>query len=459
MRLITVIGLVLVSAAVAPAAAQTGASPSLLAKAIGADERLRLSASIRLRYETIKGQARVGFNAADTLVNLRTIISTEYDAGPVRIGGALYDSRIYGGNRGSPVTANEVNTFEPVEAYIATDVDEPFGKGSKASVELGRFTLNLGSRRLVAADEYRNTTNGYTGIRTDLSLRGGITATAIYVLPQQRLPSDRSALLDNETELDRESFAAVLWGGLINKADAIGATAVEVSFFHFGERDAPGHPTLDRSLETAGIRFLRNPANARVDHEVELFYQFGSASPNAAGASRPLDVSAWFIHAEAGYTLPHGWQPRISVEFDLASGDRRGGGYGRFDTLFGMRRAEIAPSGLYNSVGRANFVSPMLRIEAVPDKKTDAFISYRPLWLESATDAFSTTSVRDPSGQSGRFAGHQIEARVRRWIVDKRLRGEISGLVLAKGRFLKAAPNAPQNGNTRYLSLNLIADF
>lgn len=458
MRSRAVIGLALVFAPSA-ALAQTAKSPWSIADAIGVGDRLRLSGSIRLRYETIDGQARAGFNAADSLVNVRTTVFAEYDTGPLRIGGELYDSRVYGGNRGSPITTNEVNTFEPVQAYVAADIAEPFGKGSKATLQFGRFVLNLGSRRLVAADEYRNTTNGYTGLRADVSLKGGVKATAIYVLPQQRLPSGQDALLDNETELDRESFDAVLWGGLISKADVIGSTAAELSYFHFGERDAPGRPTADRSLETVGARLIRAPAAARFDHEIELFYQFGSASRNAAAASRPLDVSAWFIHAEAGYTLAHAWRPRISIEFDAASGDRPGGGNGRFDTLFGMRRAELAPSGLYNAVGRANLISPMLRIEATPGKRTDWLVSYRPLWLQSRFDAFSTTGVRDASGQSGRFAGHQIEARVRHWIVERALRGEVSGLVLAKGRFLETAPNAPRNVDTRYLSLNLTAEF
>lgn len=36
----------------------------------------------------------------------------------------------------------------------------------------------------------------------------------------------------------------------------------------------------------------------------------------------------------------------------------------RFDTLFGMRRADVGPAGLYNAFGRANFISPNLRVEA-----------------------------------------------------------------------------------------------
>jgi hypothetical protein len=49
-------------------------------------------------------------------------------------------------------------------------VADAFGTGTKLGLQAGRFTLNLGSRRLVAADDYRNTTNGYTGIRADLGL-------------------------------------------------------------------------------------------------------------------------------------------------------------------------------------------------------------------------------------------------------------------------------------------------
>jgi len=127
--------------------------------------------------------------------------------------------------------------------------------------------------------------------------------------------------------------------------------------------------------------------------------------------------------------------------------------------LFGMRRAELAPAGLYNAVGRANLLSPAIRIETIPSRRLDAFAAYRPLWLASRFDSFSTTGVRDPSGASGRFAGHQVEARLRYWLVPKRLRLEWSGLFLGKGRFLRNAPNAPAGGNTLYNSFNATISF
>jgi hypothetical protein len=71
----------------------------------------------------------------------------------------------------------------------------------------------------------------------------------------------------------------------------------------------------------------------------------------------------------------------------------------------------------------------------------------------------STTNVRDAAGRSGSFAGQQIDARMRTWIVPERLRFEVDGVWLAKGRFLREAPNAPRNGDTKYVSLNLTASF
>jgi hypothetical protein len=170
-------------------------------------------------------------------------------------------------------------------------------------------------------------------------------------------------------------------------------------------------------------------------------------------------VSAWFVHGDAGYTFPTGWKPRLAVEYDRASGDRPGNRYGRFDTLFGMRRADLAPSGLYNAVGRANISAAGVRLEVTPSKRIDGFVSYHALWLAERRDSFSTTGVRDATGRSGSFAGHQLDARLRWWIRPARLRFEADGIVLAKGRFLEEAPNAPSGGTTLYGSLNLTANF
>lgn len=432
------------------------ASP--VAAQTAAEDGFTLSGSTRVRVEAIDGQARAGFNEADELLNLRTTLIARYRNGPVRLVAELWDSRVYGDEQGTPVTTGEVNTLELVQAFAEVRATGLVGDGSTATIATGRFVMNLGSRRLVAADDYRNTTNGYTGVRADLASRDGWSATLIYTLPQQRRPDDLSRLRRNAVAFDHEGFDLVLWGGLVSQARGIGAATVETSFFHLGERDEPGRPTRDRSLNTASLRIIRDPAPAHVDGELEAIVQRGHASTGLAANAARQEVRAWFVHADAGYTLTDPWKTRLSVEYDHASGDKPGGSYGRFDTLFGMRRADLAPAGLYNAVLRSNIVSPGLRVETLPSKRTDLMVTLRPMWLAAREDSFSSTGVRDVSGRSGRFAGTQFDGRVRH-LLTPWLRLELDAVLLAKGRFLRDAPNAPAGRWTRYVSMNATATF
>ncbi|MGF7149690.1 hypothetical protein FHS96_003341 [Sphingomonas zeicaulis] len=429
------------------------------APAAAQKEGLSLSGAVRLRYETIAGQPRVGFDRKDGLLNLRTNILAMYRADRVRVGLELYDSRVWGDDPGTPVTTGEVNALEPVQAYVAADFDGALGPGSRLALTAGRMMLNLGSRRLVAADDYRNTTNSYTGLRADAALKGGWAATLIYMLPQQRRPEDDAGIRRAAVRLDREGFDTVLWGGQVTKARAIGPATAELTYFHLGERDAADRPTRDRSLDTFGGRIVAEPHAGAFDYEVEMLYQTGHVSTGLAANAPRQSVGASFVHADVGYSFKGPWKPRLSIEFDRASGDRRGGRNGRFDTLYGMRRADFAPSGLYAAIGRTNIVTPGVRVEATPSPRLDGFAVYRAMWLAADEDAFSTTGVRDATGGSGAFAGHQIEARLRYWILRERLRFEFDGLLLAKGRFLRDAPNAPAGRWTRYGSFNLTASF
>lgn len=425
---------------------------------LGKSKSVTIKGSVRLRHETLTGQPRANLPSTDEQIALRTTLAVEYKAtSNFRVGAEMFDSRAWLGKPGSSVSANDVNTFELVQGYVAIDLAP--ARNTTVTLEAGRFILNLGSRRLVAADDYRNTTNGYTGLRADIKTGDGTSATLIYTLPQMRRPDDQASVLANRSGLDRESFDLRLWGGLAWRPKTVFGATAEASYFRLQERDNPSRPTRDRDLHTVAARLIREPATGRADFEIEGAWQFGNISETARPAARSLDVDAWFIHADAGYTFPGPAHLRLSVEYDRASGDGPGRSYGRFDTLFGMRRADFSPAGVLAAIGRTNIKSPGVRAEIAPDKRLDAFVSYRPMWLAEGTDAFATTSVRDVTRRSGRFAGHQVEGRVRYWVVPGFLRSEVNALWLAKGRFLKSAPNAPRVGDTGYLSTALIATF
>jgi hypothetical protein len=422
------------------------------------DGPLSVSGSIRMRYEVVDGQARAGFNDRSDLLNVRTRLAAEYKADRWRIFGEIYDSRAYLGESGDPVTTNEVNALEIIQGYVAWKPPVALG-AAKSELTAGRFSLNLGSRRLVAADDYRNTTSSYTGLRYDAEWAGGASASAIYVLPQIRLPLDSDGVFDNAVEFDRESFDLQLFGGLLTVPFGPERAAVQPSYFGLRETAQPDIRTRGRDLDSFGLRFFRDPAAGQVDFDIEAIAQRGTISIGNGAAAPRQDVEASYLHVEAGKSWGGWGKPRLAFEFDHASGDEPGGANNRFDTLFGMRRGELAPAGLYNAIGRTNLTAPGLRLELTPSPRWDMFLGLKGLWLASETDAFSTTGVRDPSGESGRHAGNQLDVRLRRWLAPQRLRAEVNFVYLDKGRFLKTAPNASDPRDTVYVAVDFTTFF
>lgn len=417
----------------------------------------RTAGTMRLRYEVVDNQVRPGFNNHDDLVSLRTTLFAERRDGPLRLGVEVFDSRAWGADRSTPISTNEVNTLEAVQAYAALDLKSSSGIGP-VTLQAGRMLLNLGSRRLVAADDYRNTTNSYTGLRADLAPLG-IRTTLVYVLPQLRLPDGLDSVLDQRQRIDHEGKDLQLWGGVAGKSAALGTASLEVSYFSLRESDRPNRPTRNRRLDTFAVRSVIDPKPGRFDGEFEAIVQTGAIRAGLRPSDPELDVLAGFVHADLGYAFAHPWKPRLSAEIDIATGDKPGGRYTRFDTLFGMRRADLAPAGLYSALGRTNLVTPGVRLELNPPGRWDAFAAVRGLWAAARRDAFSTTGVRDPSGRSGRYAGVQVEGRVRYWLIQDQVRAEMNGVWLGKGRLLRNAPNAPATGDETYLSLNTTVSF
>jgi hypothetical protein len=450
-----------VMAVTAVQAAEPATAPSVpwtMQRAWGS-ERLTLSGTFRARYENLAGQPRANFRPDDELLSTRTSLLAQYDLGVLRFGAELWDSRAWLSHADSPIGTNEVDAIELVQAYVAADFDKPLRGVNSASLQAGRFLINLGSRRLLSTDDYRNTANGFTGLRSVVKSAGGLGLDAFYTWPQLRLPDDLAGIRHNQIRTDQESSDTVVYGVMLTTPRRYADGLVEAGVVGFRERDAPARASRDRALRTWILRYLRDPAPGKWDWELEASLQYGEARTGLAAAAPLRDVEASFYHLRLGYQWNRPWKPRLSVDYDLVSGEGSGSKSHRYDTLFGMRRPDLAPSGLYSLVGRANIDSPALRLEAAPNRRLDFMLVYRALWLASATDAFSTIGIRDPTGQAGEFAGHQFDARVRYWLLPAAVRLELNALHLAKGRFLQEAPNARRNGDANFLALSVQATF
>lgn len=408
------------------------------------DGKFTLDANIRARAEAIDGQYRAGLPADDAALLFRTDISATYAKGPIRLGLEILDSRVYFERKHSSISANEVDVLEPIQAYVAAE----FGSG--VSVQAGRFTMDLGSRRLVARPINRNDFNSFTGARLDWKNKGGDKLTGFWTMPQTRVPEDSAGVHSNRFELDKERIERQLFGAIGTKAGVMGGTA-ELYSYRFVETDAPGFATRNRRLLTSGLRLSRAPKVNRLDYDMEGAWQTGTTRLSAAaGDVTNRRVSAWMFHGALGWSFKAHWSPRLSFNADYMTGDKPGGSFSRFDGLIGDPAYEFAPSGLYSLIIRSNIATVSARIEAKPNARLDMHLNLRPIWLATATDSFGNSGVRDPSGAAGHYVGTHLDTRVRYWLIPERLQLGAGGAILFKGRFMKDAPNAPQTGNTRY---------
>lgn len=448
--------------ALAPPCPAEPAAPWRLGEALGLPEWLEFGGEHRLRYESLDGQFRAGGRGGDQALAFRTLLRAQASHGPWRVGAELQDARLALWDAGTPLDTTQVNALELLQAYAAWRGEGALGAGSTTELLLGRQTLDLGQRRLVARNAFRNTINSFSGGRLHWQGAGGEQLHAFFFLPLARLPDTREGLEEARAVLDEASWAQRFWG-LHGRSGELGtAGRLEVYYYDLNEADEEARQTRDRRLHTLGGRLARTPAAGAFDHDLEAALQWGATRASASPADvRDLDQRADFLHVEAGYTFQTAYSPRLSLLYDYASGDEdpTDAQDGRFDTLFGARRFEHGPTGLWGAFARANISSPGYRLQLRLPGRVALMGAHRLYWLAQARDAWTTARVRDPDGSAGRFVGQQFELSARWEAVPGTLTLEGGGAYLAEGEFLGQAPNATGEGDTAYLYGQLTLAF
>ncbi len=431
--------------------AQSGAERPALQAALGLPEGIRVSGSIRPRYETLANQFVAGRTGDDHILNLRTLLALEVDAGPVTFVGEVLDSRLVSGDDGGGA-AGEIDTLEPIQVYALWKSKDAFAPGAELGIKAGRFALDVGSRRLVARAQYRSIVQSFDGVHAAWTGSNGMQVTAFASHPARRAPSDAASALDNEGAINPTSDNLTFTGAHVDAPLPHGMRG-ELYVFGLDERDASDAPSRNRDLLTVGGRLRKSSAPGAFDFELEYAHQSGTqrASINPLDLA-DLDHDASMLHAEAGYAFDAPMSPRVSLHYDFASGDASpvDNQSGRFDNLFGDRSFELGPTSIWGLVARNNLSSPGIRLDVEPDDASDAFIMLRQVDLAEARDTLGNTGVVDPTGASGTDVGQQLEVRFRRWLQQDVLRLSIGGAALFDGDFLDDAPNATGQGDALY---------
>jgi len=429
----------------------------------------------RSRYEGQDGSYRFGAEGGDQAIPVQNCTWIQVHHQGFRAGVEFLDARQFLTDEGSanfarvgariPITNAQVNAADFLQVYAAWAGENVGGSGVDAEVKLGRQTLDLGymnGRRLVARNVYRNTVNAFTGGLLRLRDHGDRWQAKFFGFqPVVRLPSAAEEILREVHTFDEQETRTFFSGGHVEWFNVVPTLHAEVYLLHLSEDDRPGGATANRRFFTPGVRTYIQPAAGHWDLEVEITGQVGSSRATAgARDTRDLEHRAWFHHWALGYTFDVPWTPRFHVMYDYASGDGDGrdGQNNRFDTLYGARRWELGPTGIFGAVPRSNINTPGYRLTITPRNGVTAFFQHRQLWLANARDEWVGTGLQDRNGGSGDFIGHMFELSAR-WDVSASLTMDAGWTRLARGDFALQAPGAPERGDVDYFYAQSLIRF
>ncbi len=423
----------------------------------GTPDWLSFQGETRMRYETLDGQFRAGRSAGDQLLLFRTLLLSEVRAHGVSLGLEFQDSRTYLGDSGTPLSTSIANPLDVLQAYVGVDLPGLQGEGSRTTLKLGRQTVSIGSKRQIERVEFANVIKNYTGLHLTHSFPGGDGLHLVYVAPLARKPTERARLDENELSRDREQWNRRIWGvHYIRKELAPGrwpGVSGELFVYGLAEEDSGEFPTPNRSYVTPGFRLYRPRASGRWNFDIEGALRYGSRRASSApDDTRDLDVGASMLRAEVGYTVAAPWKPNLALQYYWASGDEdpNDGRYDQYDRLFGGRRTDLNHTSIHGPLTPANLNAPGFRVEVQPNSRMDARLTYSAAHLASGTDRWIIAGLQDPTGASGTFIGHALDARTRLWILPGRLQMEIGFSAFIFGEFARNVPEGPAGRRTLF---------
>lgn len=258
----------------------------------------------------------------------------------------------------------------------------PLGPDS-SHLTLGRQLVSLGTGRLVSARLGPNVPLSFDGVRYQYDGDGfDVQLMAL------------TAVRNNDKAFEDRSGADWLWG-------AYATTALDDSnsadFYLLGDKRERLRLAGDVGGETRyslGSRFFGS--NGSWDYNYELVYQTGEF------ADRP--ISAWTVATDNGWTLDQGgWQPRLGLKADIASGSKGGRTVGTFHPLYPnfsyfSEAALISPSNLID-------INPNLTLHPTPDQTI--VLNWDFLWRQSRRDGLYV-----PPGMELFPASGSLESRI-----------------------------------------------
>lgn len=270
---------------------------------------------------------------------------------------------------------------------------------SKVAVRVGRQELAFGEQRLVGHVSWLNAARTFDAAKVTFRAPGftvdAFGASVVRIL---------------DGAFDKSGNGNRFAGAYATTTKLIPLGSVEP--YVFWRRDVnlrtEAAATGDLEQTTIGVR-LAGRMPGRLDYGIEMAMQRGSLGTD--------EVKAWAGHWQLRETLPGRVTPRLTGEYNYASGDANpaDGVRGTFDQLYPTPHDKY---GLADQIGWKNVHHVRTGFEITPVRGLPITTNYHSWWLAETRDGIYTIGsaplARVAAGAASRHVGQEIDVQVAR---------------------------------------------
>jgi opacity protein-like surface antigen len=310
----------------------------------------------------------------------------------------------------------EINQNDLISAYGELYFKGAFGSDDLGNerpliLRAGRFHLELLDRRLIAENEFRNTTNTFEGFRVKLGKRDNDFEIDSFVMrPVARYPYS----------FDRAEWSNWIYGSVINIRRWSEYATIQPYFL--GRKQFADPYNISSALrvrrETYAPGLRAYGVLGDFDYDFDINKQLGDLGEIRPAIGRIPSVQTTVQHDaiayafEFGYTFSdHPWKPRISANYAYGSGNISpfDSANQNFDIFYGFNQ----PFSRNDYIAWNNVKAPKARIEFTPFPDVWVDTAFNAYWLASAANPWERANLYAPLGNRGTFLGVEYDFRIR----------------------------------------------
>ncbi len=387
--------------------------------------------SSRLRFEYRDNDYRRSVDKTDNLLLWRTqaYFGVKNILDPLRFAIELQDSRRYHSKFAR--STGDVNKLDVFQAYGELYFKNPLILDRPLSLRAGRMAFELMDRKMLARDDWGNTGTNFQGFRATIGEKENDWQLDSFAMqPMEKL-------LERSDEVSKDKW---VYGGIFSWRRWSEILTLQPFFLKLTQAKSASSLTT-RNINSPGLR-LYGTFGSGFDYDLIGVYQFGESE------SEP--TRAYAYATELGYSSKQAWNPRYSLVYGYASGDKKPGDgkNQRFERFYGFNRSWSNS----NHIEWENIEILKGRIEFQPDTKLRFESSYSFYWLASGTDELERANLRDSSGSSGDYVGRDFDFRAHYEISDN-LRSTLGYAHFMPGKFTKNTSHRTGDSDFVYLEL------